>query len=329
MRNRLFTYVALLILVTGAFVACGDDDVGNPTLPDSDEPDRSEPDVTADSATDADTHDAADAGDLEDAGDLDSDVEDGDGDAPIPNLNGSGWIVVSSHDYAVGEEDVSGYSVVVTFEETEEVGEDQDTCTEREEGACRVTVCHDGSGDSDPPPDSRPHAGTVSVNGGSELLTLVPNETGIYPIMTNSEAPLFTGGESLTIAAAGALAPAFSVDLTAPHAIELTAPELPDAPSPWGVDRTSNIELAWEGGQGRVEAVFFSASGHVSCVYDADDGSATIPAAAIGTLEGSGTFSVSVIDRETLELGGWQLTITATSPGVNGEKLASGPVVFQ
>ena len=329
----MFTLVVLLFLLAGLVAACGDDEIGNPQIdiPEDDEPDEADADAESDSIVDAEPTDTADADDLEDAGD--SDASDSDADAPIPNLNGSGWIVVSSHNYSVGEgEDevaVSGFSVVVTFEETEEVGENQDTCTEREEGSCRVTVCHDGDGDSDPPPDTRPHAGTVSVNGGSERVTLMPNETGIYPIVTNSETSLFDGGETLTIAAAGASAPAFSVDLTAPHAIELTAPELPAAPSPWGVDRTSDIELEWDGGQGQVEAVFFSASGHVSCVYDAEDRAATIPAAAIGSLEGSGTFSVSVIDRGTLELAGWQLTITATSPGVTGETLASGPVVFQ
>ena len=258
------------------FSGCSDDEVGNPNL---DIPDEGR-DGTGDTEADA----------SDDRSPADGDVTDEELDLPEPGLAGAGWIVVSSYAYSIGEQNVSGYSVIATFEGPDVAGVDQDTCTEREEGTCRVTECHDNGEGSSPPPRPKPHAGAISVNGGAERVTLVPGDSGTYPVRSSSEDALFVGGETLNVSAAGGDVPSFTVELAAPTSLTLTSPEIPINPTPWVIEKEDDLLLEWTGGAGSVEVLLFTPTGHVSCQFDAEDASGTVTSAAIQSLSGSGTY---------------------------------------
>ena len=307
-------FLVSIFVLTLSVLACSDDDVGNPTIDIRED----SPDTSGDVMVDQ-----AEQSDLEDTG------ADDEMDLPEPGLEGAGWIVISSYSYSIGEQAVAGHSVIATFEGPDVTAAAQDTCTEREEGACRVTECHEDGEGSPTPTGPKPTAGALSVNGGHERVTLVPDDNGTYPVRSSGEDTLFDGGETLRVSGAGAEVPAFSLELVAPISVTLTTPEIPVNPTPWVVSKQDDLLLEWTGGEGTVEVLLFTPTGHVSCQFAADEGSSVVSSAAIQALTGTGSYSISVIDRLEQEHQGWQLTITASTPAETGSSLASGSVVFR
>lgn len=306
MRRCIQQLICLAIAAT--LLGCGSDDPENPSV---------------DLGTSDDPADEADLDDL--------DSQDADGEEPdlAPNLNGEGILTVSSYEYALGDDTIAGHSVQVSFEVVDEAGQTGDTCTEREEGACRITTCVEGDGpDGDGSDDLEPapHAGAVSVRAGDgEPVTLFPTDAGTYGSVTSTDTALFDSGDQVVFASAGDLVPAFEVTLETPDPLTLTLPDLPET-GVFEIDPSEGLELAWDDADALVEVLIFNPATRLQCRYDAAAEAVTIPSAALAVFEGSGTFAVSAVSRMESALDGWQLSFSATRPAVSVHGLVAVPV---
>ncbi len=154
-------------------------------------------------------------------------------------------------------------------------------------------------------------AGTIMVSGGNEDLAMVPEAGNYTPYQSDS--PLFTGGETLEVSAAGGSVPAFETSLTAPGHLTVTGPMLPIG-SPYPLDRSQDLILTWEGASAGVVEVRLAGPQElpqpqtsIHCVFDVAAGQGTIPKAALDrvTLTGTGTLAVDVAAETEVVTAGW------------------------
>src|SRR5215207_7017227 len=75
-------------------------------------------------------------------------------------------------------------------------------------GACDIATCV-----STPP--AGVSAGTITITGAAQVVMMTPTATATYNTFMTAD-PLFSGGETITFAAAGADVPAFTKSITAP-----------------------------------------------------------------------------------------------------------------
>jgi hypothetical protein len=158
-------------------------------------------------------------------------------------------------------------------------------------------------------------AGAVSIEGGKQPVTLTADATKQYGSVTSGVTPLFDGGETLTVSAAGSAdLPAWSGTVVAPAPADFTAPSFDGNLT---IQRSSALSVAWTGGgAGRVRffvATVETVSGQttrtvsVSCEAPASAGSMSVPAAALGRLSPTGgnvsaTASASVTSTTNVEV---------------------------
>ena len=217
---------------------------------------------------------------------------------------------------------------------------DATDCSDSNDGDCVITVCNlgvggGGTGGASSGTD-RPSAGTLHLSGGERNVDLPPRADGSYAADADLSL-LFTGGQTITMAADGADIPAFSEQLTAPALVTVTAPDFTDGTV--DVATASPLTVTWTGGT--TDEVHLRLSGNdsvtstsVLCTYTASDGTGTVSAAALGTLSsyGTGAISIATDTSTTIDAGGWQVLLwlnspaaTATSP--NGR--AAGQASYQ
>lgn len=163
-------------------------------------------------------------------------------------------------------------------------------------------------------------AGRITVTGGTLPLSLTPDPDGTYPT-TGGPISLWSGGETLALAAAGGEVPAFQASLVAPSPITVTQPvrELGDAGlGRLSVVRASGLTLTWTGSSQGTFQVYLSTAeatmAHaVTCTFASSTGTATVPAAALLKLPaGSGFFDLYVEEKTEVTVPGWAVTFTAT-----------------
>ena len=94
------------------------------------------------------------------------------------------------------------------------------SCDISDDGPCRITDCTTQSGDAGTPGYETVGAGVIQLTGANQTLTLSPDSTGYYTPLTGQE-KLWSGGETLTISAAGDVAPAFQTTLYAAAPVTL------------------------------------------------------------------------------------------------------------
>lgn len=154
-------------------------------------------------------------------------------------------------------------------------------------------------------------AGTITIDGGVHTLSLSPDGNGKYAELDSSTEDLFSGGETITIKAAGDVVPAFSFSMIAPSGVDLTQPAEPPNKGPLPVDRTADLTFSWSGGgSGDVIAVLTDPSAtRVTCTFASAPGKGTIPKAALASLaaNGLGTFAIQAATTQEQTLGEWQL----------------------
>jgi len=192
-------------------------------------------------------------------------------------------------------------------------------------GACVVYTCP-----SDPDAGPAPGAGTLtfaapSLEGG---VTVDAGATGLYEVAT--QAPLFSAGDTLTVAASGGAVPAFGPQgVAAPGAITLTSP-MPDGGA-LAVPTSSDFAFAWTGGS--VESVaILTASGVTSdqslvlvrCSYVGITGEGILPSPVLVAVRGlsQGTLGWGQANTATFDAGPWSVTLLAGAYG-------STPATFQ
>ena len=201
---------------------------------------------------------------------------------------------------------------------------------------CQAAACTVPSADagSPAPTYSLVSGGTVTVGGGAMPVTLTPmaGTTGYYPPVPSTTQPLFTGGETLTLANSGATAPASSTMVVAPSPPTVTTP----SGTSYTITRSAGFTLAWTGGgPGNVSFAIASAFptnpgdpyGSVRCSFPVADGQATIPASALAALPaGNAFFQISVVNTVSSTVNDWVINASATTYplGTGGQPFTSG-----
>jgi hypothetical protein len=194
-------------------------------------------------------------------------------------------------------------------------------------GACEVATCATAA----PPAVS---AGAITITGAAQPITLTPNADDTYTTFM-ATAPLFSGGESITFAVAGADVPAFSAAITTPAKATITSPAKPTPQSPYlDINRTLDLTVTWTGGgSGKLQVALNNqaADKRLFCRFDASAHTGTISAAALATLDaGLGGFGMASIGLGEHVAGDWGIEVSAYFNAVWPDNaIVSGPTNFQ
>jgi hypothetical protein len=197
------------------------------------------------------------------------------------------------------------------------------SCTTTAHGACAVTVCPPigdaGAGAGTPPStEPHPHAGAITVESSavSYSETLQPDADGLYPTVSLLQ-PVFRGGESVAIRAAGGDVPAFEETVTYPLLLLMTAPAVPQTSTFASAPRTQDLTLAWTRGaadlwvqvQGASRDPATGSTTSLYCSIPSESGSATIPSAALSSLATGTSVSFLTVKVAGLTAGSYAVNI--------------------
>lgn len=203
-------------------------------------------------------------------------------------------------------------------------------CSYHGAGAWDVQVCEDGGS---PPEDTHPrpfpHAGTITIRGGLEAITLTPTLTDDQYEYFYASRVLLPGPRSVRVQATGSTVPAFDVTLEIPPALRLVAPTSPPGEA-LTLRRAAGLEIAWA--DTTAPSVYASLTQtsvvdgrsrttRLAIEFFGSSGRGTIPAAALADLrpraEGGGEASLSITPYRmvTARAGAWPLQFTLAGEG--------------
>ena len=122
-------------------------------------------------------------------------------------------------------------------------------CAHEFTGGCLVQLCDlTNGGNQAPPPGAPQSAGTITVGATPSTLSLEYDATtmlyGAVPAVPKDKR-LYSDGDTIKFAAAGADVPAFSDSLVAPTLLKVTAPALPGGTL--SIDTSKDLVFAWTG----------------------------------------------------------------------------------
>ncbi len=206
-------------------------------------------------------------------------------------------------------------------------------CTDSPIGACTVTTCVDV--DMGGPGNGKPTAGSITVGGLVEPVTLSPGSDGLYAPYSNAMQALWNGGDALRVSASGGDVAAFSTTLTAPEQIVVSAP----TPSAGAliVSRATDLQATWSGGGASQVEVYFTTAGAsgsttVKCYFSAAMGGGVVSSAALAMLPpGAGSGGVSSFDANLHTDGTVKVLVRADQAAVDqtGSAVESFPMTFE
>lgn len=248
-----------------------------------------------------------------------------------------GYVAITQSVVTVAGTEYASYSFSAGFTRSQATA-GTGSCDISNDGPCRITDCSTPPGDAGTPDYETVSAGVIQLLGANQPLSLVPDSTGTYAVVTGQE-KLWSGGENLTISAAGDVVPAFQEVLFAAMPVTLTSPSLPPAPAQATISTNAPLNVSWTGGSGGTVTVMLTRSVTagstdtvmLSCAFPAAGGAGTIPATAMAMLPKGpdGTFSVLGGDTKAIEPSGWAITVQEYVPAIAPEgSSASGLVTF-
>jgi hypothetical protein len=178
-------------------------------------------------------------------------------------------------------------------------------------GACFGTTTGSGG--------SYQSAGSVELSGAGGPWTLAPDANEIYRATASAT---WAPGTTLTVLASGGDVPAFTGTFVVPPALvyDNARADLMTA-----VAGSGDVVLAWSPiDADEVWVGVQSGTAEVSCSFKGQDGTGTIPGAALATLPASGrTISSVANNSHQLQLGTWWVNLIAQSRA----QLADGSVL--
>ena len=201
---------------------------------------------------------------------------------------------------------------------------------------CVASDCTIQSADAGSPPNTSTlvSGGTLTITGGTTPLSIMPMN-GYYQMGSSTQA-LFSGGETLTVANSGAVAPASSTTLVAPSPPTVTTP-MAVAGMTYTITRSNGFDLAWSGGGPGDVSILIQTNasstqpgtkfGSVRCTFSVGDGHGTVPAAALAVLPtGPASFLLNVIDTASINVNDWLMNVSAYTSVLapNGDPFVGG-----
>lgn len=226
---------------------------------------------------------------------------------------GGGTVMLSSSSYVSGGQIVNFSYAVAAFGSAGTGPQ----CTTTTLGACKVSTCQQLPPAPDGGRGNVPDAGNINITGGKRTVALMPQGDGSYHTVGDGTNVLWSGGETLTIAAAGHGVAPFNTTLTAPTAVKLARPTPPAAGNALMVNRSLDLALMWSGGQGSDVQVILatsaaSGSAVVTCQFPGGDSMGTIPSSALMGLQAvSGSFVVYSQNAKMLAAGDYDVNVVA------------------
>ena len=223
-------------------------------------------------------------------------------DASVPSNNG--FVQLSAYNAVASATPIVGGSASASFVTTAATS----SCTQHTVGACDVYVCSTTT-----PTQSYASDGTITITGLAQAVTLTPQSNNMYAPFSTQQAPLFSGGETVTLHGTGGTAPAFTLMVTMPSRATITSPTKPAGTSgSVTIQRSQDFSASWTGGgAGKLYLYVSGPSGSgatVSCGFDASAGTGKIPAAALSMLPaGMGSFSAASLAVKTLDMTDWRI----------------------
>jgi hypothetical protein len=182
-------------------------------------------------------------------------------------------------------------------------------------GVCAVYDCADGSG------GGRPDAGQLSLTtaDGRFSQNLLPDASGVYSF--GDESDFLVPGDEVTVSFEGNEVPAFDVAGAFPEPVVLTEPAPPADGEPLAVASGADLVLRWWGGvAGNVVSVSQDgpSSSVLRCSVGAEKGALTVPATALGELDG-GRLDVRTVKVVTARPSGYDVTLVLVAAIVNAD----------
>ena len=173
-----------------------------------------------------------------------------------------------------------------------------------------------------------PDAGQITIVG--PLLTQVLRPDTFTPYMDDHPGQrMWTGGDSISISAAGGTVPAFQGIITGPPEITFTAPAITHSNPSNGlpvvtlsIDRSKDLAFTWSKtskAQIRVgltgPATQTTEPGaELDCSFDGAAAMATIPSSALQAMPaGMGGFVITAFNSDDVRAGDWSITLSAES----------------
>lgn len=204
-----------------------------------------------------------------------------------------------------------------------------DYCTTAQTiGSCSFLQCMNGF-------PTGVSAGTVTLTGAAQPITLMPNPDKTYTAVTSTTTPMFSGGENVTFAATGADVPAFSKSLVMPSRATITSPSKPAAAASLVVPRGQDYSVTWSGGgSGKVQVALFTLGTvpqRLICYFDASAGDGKVPTAALAMLSaGAGSFAMATTAFMEVDAGDWAVQLGGFFNAVWPDAaIVSGSAMFQ
>jgi len=180
-------------------------------------------------------------------------------------------------------------------------------CATKAFGACTLHQC---DFDNDIPPEV--DAGNITVAGAAIPIKLVADATGDYASV-ESDAPLFSGGETLTFSATGATVSAFQGSVVAPTGMDVSDV---DASDRLFATEGQDLTVHWSGGSGDVATYAFTVLDaneldFLVCMFDRGTGAGTIPGDALQFVskQGQTTYWGATTDNSVTKVFG-ETTVT-------------------
>ena len=304
------------------------------TIDDSGLDDTAEPsdgDVDADSDTDVDADTDADA-DADSDADTDTDT---DTDTGPPEPLHFGMVSLSSNFGWLGTNQTpnADWSYGAWFSDVGLTNPAVYDCVTTVEGSCSWVECSLVT----PGDIGTEHAdvGTISVTGTTPSFDIVRGATLYQPDSADNDSDLYTGGETITVSAPGAMGPAFTLSATAPSEIEVTAPSWPPYPDPIAIARNAGLVFEWSGASaGELVVTIGSSIPNTpirSCRYNVSAGTGTVPSDALVGMPVGGGWLRTFVESKTVEQDGdWELTLTLSKMTVDAStRIFAGDIVLE
>lgn len=204
-------------------------------------------------------------------------------------------------------------------------------CVQQTFGDCLVTTCTQNDNTPTPPA----YAGHITIKDGAMidlLLTTTPGQH--YPHTFTSDTAL-AGGEQVMVVAQGGDVPEFATPIHVPLAIIVTAPALDEFGSA-SVPPSGDLVLTFDNraadDETQTNLYIVGGDSHgmgsLACMLPTETGTATIPAAALDPLRGSGSTLWALTTRGLeVQAGAFKVNIFAYMSAVNAAK--TQPAHFQ
>ncbi len=249
----------------------------------------------------------------------------------------SGYVLLTNARLSEGNLDVQSYSATAAFTDATgvTVPNAMANCTITQEGGCSVHVCSASGADAGPEGDAGTAkvvgAGNINITGGKEPVALAANSDGTYPEVSSQTSLLWSGGEAITIAAAGdnTGVGTFTAALQAPSFISLSAPAFDHGHAT--IDRSKDLQLTWSAEGTPTGNVIFqledpTGSIGAECTFAASAGQGSIGASTLAKFTTSdGVLSLHTESKTVQQVGDYKITsqlLTTFAP-------SGGSVTFQ